>query len=148
MELYSPESAGEEEKKSNYEKYFLKNTIGPFKKTFRIKCTKNLSFIEKAILRSIKRKSIYYAIDDISYILRSTPIELEDLLLMLYSPIISLQNDFSVSFFNISVIDIYITEITKDNKFLSLNHTQKNSYVIITLLYRLSVPTEKQETLW
>ena len=148
MELYSPESVGEENKKSNSKQYSLKNNIGPFKKTFKIKCTKPLSFIEKAILRSVKRKSIYYAIDDISYVLRSASTESEDLLLMFYSPIISLQNDFSVSFFNISIINVYINEIIKDNKFLAPNRNQKNSYVTITLLYKLSLPSEKRETLW
>ena len=76
--------------------------------------------------------------------------ERENLLAILYSPILSLQNNYSVNFFDIWVKEIYIDEIFKPNKFLGPNsQTSKHfSYITIKLFYKTKVPLKKQESLW
>jgi hypothetical protein len=85
-------------------------------KTFQIEYHENLSSTAKFILNSFQNKYIYYAIDDIIYSLKSDPVERDNLLAVLYSPILSLQNNFLVNFFDIWIRDIYIDEISKPNK--------------------------------
>ena len=80
-------------------------------KTFHIKYEKKLSSIAKLILNSFRNKYIYYAIDDILYLLKSNPVERDNLLAILYSQVISLQNNLSVNFFDIWIHEIYINEI-------------------------------------
>jgi hypothetical protein len=87
--------------------------------TFQIKYDKKLSSIAKVILNSFQNKYIYYAIDDILYLLKGNPIERDNLLAILYSPVLSLQNNFSVNFFDIWIREVYIEEISKVNKFLT-----------------------------
>ena len=57
-------------------------------KTFQIKYDKKLSSIARFILNSFQNKYIYYAIDDILYLLKGNPIERDNLLAILYSPIL------------------------------------------------------------
>ena len=119
-------------------------------KTFQLKYDKNLSLTERFILNSFKNKYIYYAIDDILYLLPSNLIEKNNLLEILWSPIVSLQNNFYIDFFDIWIHEIYITEKPKFNKFL-MNDSQnlKNfSYITIKLLYKKKVPVKKYESLW
>jgi hypothetical protein len=118
--------------------------------TFQIKYERKLSSTAKAILNSFQNKYIYYAIDDILYLLKANPIELNNLLALLYSPILSLQNNFSINFFDIWIREVYIEEITKTNKFLT-NESQTSepfSYITIKLFYKTRVPVKKQESLW
>jgi hypothetical protein len=119
-------------------------------KTFQIEYHENLSSTAKFILNSFQNKYIYYAIDDILYSLKSNPIERENLLAILYSPILSLQNDFLINFFDIWIRDIYISEISKTNKFLKqdFNGIKKVNYITIKLFYKTRVPIKKQESLW
>jgi len=124
-------------------------------KTFQIKYEKRLSPIAKVILNSFQNKYIYYAIDDILYLLKANPSERDNLLAILYSPILSLQNNFSINFFDIWIQEVYIEEISKVNKFLTVHwdseHGQTSrqfSYITITLLYKTRVPVKKQESLW
>ena len=119
-------------------------------KTFRIKYQNNLSSVAKLILNSFQKKYIYYAIDDILYSLKSNPKERDNLLGILYSPIISLQNNFSIDFFNIWIDEIYIQEITKVNKFLKHNSSnfQQQNYITIKLLYRMPKILKKSSSLW
>ena len=56
--------------------------------------TKNLSSTAKFILNSFQNKYIYYAIDDILYSLKSNPIERDNLLAILYSPILFITKQF------------------------------------------------------
>lgn len=117
---------------------------------FQIKYEKKLSSIAKAILNSFQNKYIYYAIDDILYLLKANPSEQKNILALLYSPILSLQNNFSINFFDIWIREVYIEEITKTNKFLS-NDSQPSefsSYITIKLFYKTRVPVKKQEALW
>ena len=55
-------------------------------KTFQIKYEKKLSSTAKFILNSFQNKYIYYAMDDILYLLELNSFEREDLLTILYSP--------------------------------------------------------------
>jgi hypothetical protein len=119
-------------------------------KTFQIKYDKKLSPIAKLVLNSFHNKYIYYAIDDILYSFKSTPHERENLLAILYSPVLSLHNNFSINFFDIWIHEIYINEVSKVNKFLnndSLNFEQF-SYITIKLFYKTSLPIKKQDSLW
>ena len=119
-------------------------------KTFQIKYDKKLSSIAKLLLNTFQHKYLYYAIDDILYSLKSHPIEQENLLAILYSPVLSLQNNLSINFFDIWIQEIYISEVSKVNKFLT-NKSQTFepfNYITIKLLYRTKVPIKKQESLW
>ncbi len=119
-------------------------------KIFQIKCDMKLSSIGKLVLNSFQNKYIYYAIDDILYLLKSNPIERDTLLTIIYSPILSLQNNFCVNFFDIWIQEIYINEVSKVNKFLpndSQNREQFN-YITIKLFYKTRLPIIKQNSLW
>jgi hypothetical protein len=121
-----------------------------FLKTFQIKYDKKLSPIAKLVLNSFQNKYIYYAIDDILYLFELNPNERENLLAILYSPILSLQNNYSVNFFDIWIKEIYIDEVLKVNKFLS-NDSQTSkqvSYITIKFIYKTRVPLKKPEPLW
>jgi hypothetical protein len=119
-------------------------------KTFQIRYEKKLSPIAKLILNSFQKKYIYYAIDDILYSPQLNSKERENLLGILYSPVISLQNNFSIHFFDIWIHEIYIHEISKLNKFLkndSSNFNQQN-YITIKFEYQRRSPSKKPDTLW
>lgn len=119
-------------------------------KVFQIKYEKKLSSIAKLVLNSFQNKYIYYAIDDILYLFRSNPIERDNLLAILYSPVLSLQNNFSINFFDIWIHDIYINEISKSNKFLKndSSNLEQFSYITIKFLYKTRVPVKKVNSLW
>lgn len=119
-------------------------------KTFQIQYKKNLSSIAKLLLNSFQNKYLYYVIDDILYSLKSNPIERDNILAILYAPVLSLQNNLSINFFDIWVHEIYIQEQKKVNKFLVTNsqNIDSNSYITIKLLYRTKIPVKKQESLW
>lgn len=121
-------------------------------KTFQIKYDKKLSSIAKMVLNNCHKKYLYYAIDDILYLFKSNPIERDNILSILYSPVLSLQNNLSINFFDIWIHDIYISEISKVNKFLTKNKQAQNreqvSYITIKLLYRTKIPIKKQKFLW
>jgi hypothetical protein len=115
-------------------------------KVFQIKYQRTLSPAAKLIFNTFQQKYIYYAIDDILYSFQSNPIERDNLLAILYSPILSLQNDFSVNFFDIWIGEVFIDQISKPNKFLK-NGKECNS-IRIEFLYTTPVPAKKQKSLW
>ena len=119
-------------------------------KTFQIKYDKKLSPVAKFILNSFQKKYIYYAIDDIFYSFQLNSSERENLLAILYSPVISLQNNFSIDFFKIWIDEIYIQEISKVNKFFKNNSSnfQQYNYITIKLLYKMPIPPKKPYVLW
>jgi hypothetical protein len=119
-------------------------------KTFQIKYERNLSPIAKLLLNSFQNKYLYYAIDDILYSLKSNSIERDNVLAVLYSPVISLQNNISVNFFDIWIQEIYINEVSKANKFLTnkSSNFESFSYITIKFLYKVTTPNKKQESLW
>ena len=130
--------------------YFYPFEESTSSKTFQIKYDKQLSSVAKLILNSFQKKYIYYAIDDLIYSFRLNPSERDNLLAILYSPVLSLQNNLSIDFFQIWVDEIYIQEISKVNKFLknsSSNFQQYNS-ITIKLLYKMPIAPKKPDVLW
>lgn len=119
-------------------------------KTFQIKYDGKLSLLAKFILNSFQNKYVYYGIDDILYQFGLSSNEYEILLAILYSPIIALQNNYSVNFFDIWVNEIYIEEDSKPNKFLTDKSQPLSSltYITVKFFYKTKVPTKKQESLW
>ena len=119
-------------------------------KTFQIKCDKILSPLAKLLLNSFQNKYLYYAIDDILYGLKTNPSERDNLISLIYSPAISLQNNLSINFFDIWIHEIYINETKIINKFLTTdsNHYKSTSYITIKFLYRTKVTLKKQQLLW
>jgi hypothetical protein len=118
--------------------------------TFQIKYEKKLSSIAKFILNSFQKKYFYYAIDDILYLLKSNPIEQNNLLTILYSPVLSLHNNLCVNFFDIWIDQIYINEKSKVNKFLNndFQNLEEFTYITITLWYVTRIPIKQKEPLW
>lgn len=119
-------------------------------KTFQIRYDKKLSSIARFILNSFRNKYIYYAMDDILYLLKGNPIERDNLLALLYSPILSLHNNLCINFFDIWIHEIYINETSKLNKFLSNEeqNLEQFTYISIKLLYKTRVPVKKLDSLW
>jgi hypothetical protein len=119
-------------------------------KTFQIKYEKKLSATAKLVLNSFHNKYIYYAIDDILYLFNLNSTERNDLLAILYSPVLSLHNNFSVNFFDIWIRDIYIEEISKANQFLLKNSKTSKQFSSITIkfFYKTRIPAKKQQALW
>lgn len=119
-------------------------------KVFQIEYNDELSTTAKLILNSFRNKYIYYAIDDILYSLKSNPSERDRLLAVLYSPILSLQNNFSVNFFDIWIREVHIDKISKTNKFLNkeAKSLKQFNFLTIKLFYKTRVPAKKQKSLW
>lgn len=119
-------------------------------KTFYIKYQKKLSTVEKILLNNFQQKYFYHAIDDILYSLKSKPTNRDNLLSILYSPVLSLQNNFSIDFFDIWIDEIYINEVKKSNKFLSTTNQNLEPFCYITLklLYTSKRITKKTESFW
>ena len=119
-------------------------------KTFQIKYDGKLSLIAKFVLNSFRNKYIYYCIDDILYQSGLDSNEYEALLAILYSSVISLQNNYSVNFFDIWVNEIYIEEESKPNKFLTTESQSLGqvTYIIVKFFYKTKIPTKKQDLLW
>lgn len=117
---------------------------------FRIKHDQKLSLIEKNILNSFQKKYLYHAIDDILEASRTTPNDETDLLEILYAPILSLHNDFSINFFDTYIQEIYLEETFNTNKFLPYNFRilEPFTYITIKILYKIPVPVKKKEILW
>lgn len=119
-------------------------------KTFQIKYEEQLSSVAKCLLNSFQHKYFYYAVDDILYLCKSNAKERENLLAILYSPVLLLQNNLFINFFDIWIQEIYITEVLKSNKFLKTTDSSVESFhsITIKLLYRTKTPVKQQESLW
>jgi hypothetical protein len=115
-----------------------------------MKYEKQLSSVAKCVLNSLQHKYFYYAVDDILYLCKSDLKERENLLAILYSPVLSLQNNLLINFFDIWIQEIYITEVLKSNKFLKTTDSNLESFhsITIKLLYRTKTPVKQQESLW
>lgn len=114
-------------------------------KTFNVKSEKKLSPLAKLILQSVQFKHFYYVRDDISYLLKSNPIERDFLLQALYSIVISLQNNLSINFFDMWIYEIYISKVPTHNKFMSKKseNLESHEYITIKLAYGSPVYQEK-----
>ena len=115
-------------------------------KTFNVKSQKKLSPLAKLILQSVQFKHFYYVRDDLSYLLKSNPMERDFLLQALYSIVISLQNNLSINFFDMWIYEIYINKVSTQNKFMSSKsqNLEPGEYITIKLAYGSSVSQEKK----
>lgn len=120
-----------------------------YHKTFEIKYNNKLSLKAKSILNSFTYKYIYYAIDDLLDLLKSDPVEKENLLTVLYSSILSLHNNLEINFFDIWIESIFINEIGQNNRFFKTKEEPKTlTHITLKLLYRTRLPFKKPEPLW
>ena len=119
-------------------------------KIFHIQYEKKLSLEAKFILNSFKNKYLYYAIDDILYLFHSNTIEQENLLAILYSPVLSLHNNMSINFFDIWIQEIYIHEVPQVNRFLKQNGEVLKTlhYITLKLIYKPKRTLKKKTMLW
>ena len=115
-------------------------------KTFNVKSEKKLSPLAKLILQSVQFKHFYYVRDDISYLLKSNPVERDFLLQALYSIVISLQNNLSINFFDMWVYEIYINTVSNHNKFMyeKYQNLEPGEYITIKLAYGINTSQEKK----
>lgn len=119
-------------------------------KTFYIKYDQELPVVNKIMLNNFQNKYLYHVIDDIMYSLKSKPILRDNLLAIIYSPVLYLQNNFFIDFFDIWIDEIYIHQESKVNKFLAKNipNLEPFSYITIKFLYTTKLPVKKPEPLW
>ena len=119
-------------------------------KTFYIKYEKELSVVDKILLGSLQRKYLYHAIDDILCFSKSKSVEQNNLLALLYSSVLYLQNNLAIDFFDIWINEIYLTKESKRNKFLVDNDLTVKScnYITLKLSYVRKTPKKKPEPLW
>jgi hypothetical protein len=84
--------------------------------------------------------------DDISYLLKSNPIERDFLLQALYSIVISLQNNLSINFFDMWVYEVYINKVSRHNKFMNekSQNLEADEYITIKIAYGFNVSQEKK----
>ena len=118
--------------------------------TFLLNYEQKLSLNAKLLLNSFQKKYFYHAVDDILYLPNSTPSEQENLLALLYSPVLALQNNLFVDFFNIWIYEIYVDESVKQNRFLTSHsaHVSQSTQIAIKIVYETTVPVEKPDSYW
>ena len=135
----------------NYE-LIQKPLSGQFLKTFQLNYKLPLSKTGRDILNSFTNKYVYYAIDDILYLLDSNPIERDNLLNILYSCMLSLHNEFSINFFDIWIDSIYFNNNCETNRFLKSQIVEKNQtsnlIISVKLNYFKRIPIKKPEPIW
>ena len=119
-------------------------------KTFNIKYEKKLSPLAKTIIQSLKFKLYYYVVEDLLYLLKTNQNEANQLLQILHSTVIYLQNNLYVNFFDIYVYEISITEKHNLNKFIqnSSDYFESLNYLTIKLAYQVKPVSKKLESVW
>jgi len=102
------------------------------------------------MLNNFQNKYFYHIIDDVLYSLKSNPTQRDNILSIVYSPVLYLQNNFSIDFFDIWINEIYINQESKVNKFLAedTSNLEPFSYITIKLFYTTKPPVKKPEPLW
>ena len=136
-------------------KTYLKPGFYPFLekiyfKRFEINYPELLTPKAKFVLCSFKGKYIYYAIDDILYILQSNPTEQNNLLNIFYSTILFLYYHLTIVFFDIWIEKISFVEIEKSNHFTKNKNklSKKVTLIKFNLFYTIRPPAKKIEPLW
>ena len=114
---------------------------------FQVLFNHDLTLETKFILTSFQRKYLYHAIDDILYTLNLDLNERKKLLEILYAPVLSLQNTFSIDFFDIWIHDLCIKKLSKSNRFL-IGNSQSLYQIKIKILYKIKSPPSVQQPLW
>ena len=116
-------------------------------KTFQILYHDDLSWKMKRLLKSFQRKSLHYVMDDILSTVQLNVEQRDNLLAVLYSPVISLQNNSAVDFFDIWIHELYVNKPLKVNRFLTSK--SGNFYQItIKVMYKKKKLRDVQKTLW
>ncbi len=128
-------------------KFFYPEANECISKNFQLKYKGKLSITSKLVLQSFQKKYFYYAIDDILYLLNLDLIERDNLLAILYSPALFLQNNFSVNFLDMWIHELYIHNSSKVNKFLK-TRTGDSNYITIKFLCKTKTIPKKKEFLW
>merc|ERR1712085_238051 len=102
------------------------------------------SAVHKIMLNNFQNKYFYHVIDDVMYSLKLKTTERDSLLAIIYSPVLYLQNNFSIDFFDIWIDEIYIHQEPKVNKFLAKNipNLEPFSYITIKFLYTTKLPVK------
>ena len=116
-------------------------------KIFYIKYENKISPLAKIILQSYKFKPYYSLLEDLLYLIKDNPDERDQLLQILHSTGIFLQNNRYVNFFNVYIYEITINEVSKLNKFINQDF-QSINYITIKLVYQVKPITMKLETTW
>jgi len=119
-------------------------------KTFNIRYEKKLSPLAKTIIQSLKFKLYYYVVEDLLYLLKSNQKEANQLLQILHSTVIYLQNNLYVNFFDIYVYEVSISEKSNSNKFVknSTDYFESLNYLTIKLAYQVKPISKKLESIW
>jgi hypothetical protein len=119
-------------------------------KTFNIRYEKKLSPLAKTIIQSLKFKLYYYVVEDLLYLLKSNQKEANQLLQILHSTVIYLQNNLYVNFFDIYVYEVNISEKSNSNKFVknSTDYFESLNYLTIKLAYQVKPISKKLESIW
>lgn len=119
-------------------------------KTFNIRYEKKLSPLAKTIIQSLKFKLYYYVVEDLLYLLKSNQKEANQLLQILHSTVIYLQNNLYVIFFDIYVYEVNISEKSNSNKFVknSTDYFESLNYLTIKLAYQVKPISKKLESIW
>lgn len=119
-------------------------------RTIQIRYEENLSLLSKSIINSFQNKYIFYAMDDLLYLLGPNSKECHSLLELLYSSMLSLHNNNATNFFDIWIDAVYINETYKYNKFLGNNSQKiKESTQITLILHHINrPPIKKPEPIW
>ena len=119
-------------------------------KTFNIRYEKKLSPLAKTIIQSLKFKLYYYVVEDLLYLLKSNQKEANQLLQILHSTVIYLQNNLYFNFFDIYVYEVNISEKSNSNKFVknSTDYFESLNYLTIKLAYQVKPISKKLESIW
>ena len=119
-------------------------------KRFSIKYEKPLSAVEKLLLHNFQKKYLYHAINDVLDSLKSQPLKRDNLLAILYSTVLSLQNNFLIDFFDIWIDEVYIQKLATSNKFLrnGTSNFEPSTYITLKLVYNKKLLPKKPEAFW
>lgn len=115
--------------------------------SFQVLFDHDLTLETKFLLTSFQKKYLYHAIDDILYTLNLNLNERIKLLGILYNPTLSLQNSFSVDFFDIWIHELHIKKVSKSNRFM-VGNVPSLYKINITILYRVKSPPIVEQPLW
>jgi len=107
-----------------------------------------LSLNIKKILKKIRKRSFYKAIEIITYM--SNMFERNSILQILYSAVAYSENNHSSNLLKLWIDDIYIKKVPKNNDFIEQTESNLkfNYYIIIILGFEYKALPTKKEALW
>ena len=116
--------------------------------TVTAKYNYRLSLNIKKILKKIRKRSFYKAIEIITYM--SNMFERNSILQILYSAVAYSENNHSSNLLKLWIDDIYIKKVPKDNDFIEQTESNLkfNYYIIIILGFEYKALPTKKEALW